>query len=321
MRFILFCLISIFLSFPLFSSGIVYQCTLEKIWVRPGGQIPFRVEILMPEKTVFVSATTNFSHPDIEVGINNPEKSVTGDGRKKTVVTGSLQIFSITNIRFEGLQITLSNGNRRIRRVVGKAGITVVPPPINTKKKPLILPLKGPLEYPTDYTLFLLLLFTAAAAGAGFYLYLKARKRRAPVVLPGMDDVVDPWDLVQRRLAMLQDAELDEEQKICDFYFQLTETVRMYLTGRSRLPFEETTTTELESMLEQVDWVSRDAAVTIEQLFQNADLVKFARFIPEEEAVRNFYKNISLWLSDMDAEFRRFSAILKSGGNGEGTHV
>lgn len=298
---------------PLSVRGMVYQCGYSKMWVRPGGVVPFRVQIILPSGTRFVEVSTNNSHPDLEFGVNSPTTGHTSEGLQKIEVTGNLQIFTISNIRFGGIRVVLSNAGGVIRRVLGAAVFTVVPPPINTKKKPPILPLKGPLDYPTSYTVPLFISVLIVLAVIGIFIYFRRRSKLQPAVLPGMQDVIDPWDLVQRRLAMLRETELHEEQEICDFYFQLTETVRMYLTGRSRLPFEETTTAELGRMLQRVNWINDDAAATMEHLFQDADLVKFARFIPNPDSITSFFDHIRIWLEDMDAEFRRFSTIMKSG--------
>jgi len=298
-------------SFSLPSAELTYQCRFEQGWIAPGGVVPFTLEFLHPGETVFVSAITNGTHPDLEFGINSSVRRTAASGQIITTVQGELQIFTISNLRFPGIRVVLSNRKGTVSRVLGKTVFTVVPPPVNTKKRPLILPLKGPLGYPASYTLAVVILLALFLLTAALLYYLKRKRQNASVVLPGMDDVVDPWDLVTRRLELLRNSEPVEEQEIKDFYFQLTETVRMYLTGRSRLPFEESTTTELKLLLEQVFWINTGAADTIALLFQDADLVKFARFTPERASIRNFLDSIGLWLEDMDAEYRRYCSIMK----------
>lgn len=306
------------LSFSLsavLSGETVFHTVLEKGFVPPGGVVPFAVTIVHPSTAVFVDLVTNTSHPDIEFGVNPPEVTDTGDGRRRTRITGILQVFTITNIMFDGFRIRMTGPDGTNARVLGRAGVTVVTPPVDFKKNPPLLPAKGPLPYKRNHALLLAGLALLLAVATGLFLYIRKKRAAAGAAIPVLSDAVDPWELVVSRLAYLRQHLPGTEQEIKDFYFELTETARMYLSGRTQLPFEESTTTELKALLPAVPWVDSEEAATLVDLFTDADMVKFARFHPDESTVETFFSAMENWLAGIDGEYHRHQA------GGGGRHV
>lgn len=104
---------------------------------------------------------------------------------------------------------------------------------------------------------------------------------------------IEPYQLAMRRMTELEAKKLWERGLVKEYYSEVTEIVREYLEGEFLIPALEMTTYEL------IDGLISDRLVPVEdakQLFEPADLVKFAKFTPgaEEckEAVNDAYKII-----------------------------
>lgn len=94
-----------------------------------------------------------------------------------------------------------------------------------------------------------------------------------------------PHDVALRRLAALDVDAFIAEERFKELYLELSEIVREYIGGRFGFDALEMTTTEINETLE-----TRTVALALRQrlstYFNDCDLVKFARFRPDEDSAR-----------------------------------
>jgi hypothetical protein len=93
-------------------------------------------------------------------------------------------------------------------------------------------------------------------------------------------DLRTPAQRAREELAELEAGPLWAQGLHRAFYFQLTEILRGYLEGRYGMPAKRLTTHELLRQLRQAE-VERPAVSQFKELFERADLVKFAKSLPE----------------------------------------
>jgi hypothetical protein len=221
------------------------------------------------------------------VDVTEGEPEVTGDGLRKTFrvrlqhfATGPAEVpaFALTYVDPDGAVATVS---------VPATAFTVdslLANEADPERKPEDPPIS--IEYPNTLaeTVILSVLATTAAL---FILFLVARRvlrrRRPAVVVPA----IPPHVLALDALTGLEQSELLAEGRVQDYYLQLSEIAKGYLERRFGLPALDRTTDEIRrDLLRQGARIEPLTPTEIIEFLQRSDLVKFARFHPEDDESR-----------------------------------
>lgn len=126
---------------------------------------------------------------------------------------------------------------------------------------------------------------------AGWYLYKQYQKRKAaaPAEPPPFqpDPFINPLDTLKSQLSDLKmmAAENDEKQYE-QFYIQLGDAIRLYLKRVYEFQALEMTTGEIITHLQR-EHVSSEILKSTKKVLYEADLVKFANFTPDQQALEN----------------------------------
>jgi hypothetical protein len=86
-----------------------------------------------------------------------------------------------------------------------------------------------------------------------------------------------------RELRRLKSESLWQKGMVKEYYTRLTEIVRIYIENRFGITAMEQTSGEIIRELRHNDNLAKDVILLLDQCFSIADLVKFARFHPDEE--------------------------------------
>jgi hypothetical protein len=147
-----------------------------------------------------------------------------------------------------------------------------------------IKPLKGPYDFPPDYSRYYLwgggglLVLMLGGLLLGWYLWRRSRRRGE------LEDLREPWEIAFEKLAYAKveylDKGLGEQPRAKAYYIELTEIVRTYL-GR----IYETDVLEMTTEQFLQEFSERELPGGIYDRFGDffglADRVKFARLMPE----------------------------------------
>lgn len=145
--------------------------------------------------------------------------------------------------------------------------------------------LKDPADLPGSIPWFVwagVAAFLLALVVFAIYYY---KYRGRPEQLPGIPTLVPkqlPHETAYEELEQLARAGLLERGKIARHYTTLSEILRRYLSARYQILAMEITTTELIGLLGSQD-IKVDHCTMITEFLHDCDLVKFARFLPEQE--------------------------------------
>ncbi|MBI3551417.1 MAG: hypothetical protein HY077_02765 [Elusimicrobia bacterium] len=124
----------------------------------------------------------------------------------------------------------------------------------------------------------------AALLGAAAWEFYR-RRRAAAASLAGAPPPPDdrPAETIAfSELEALEASGLWARALYKDYYFRLTETLRRYLERRYGIPATRLTTAELFRHMRQAE-LDRALAVSFKDIFDRADLVKFAKIAPEAD--------------------------------------
>ncbi len=156
--------------------------------------------------------------------------------------------------------------------------VRVEEPPIDEKGE--IRDIKGPRAARPIWPWWVL----AAAALAALAAYAWHKRRRTPATAPAVPvDTRPPHVIAEADLATLEASALWGDKHYKDFYIRLTDIIRVYLDGRFGIPAPHLTTPELSRHLRQAE-LDRGIAAPVKDMFDRADLVKFAKIRPEQGA-------------------------------------
>lgn len=138
-----------------------------------------------------------------------------------------------------------------------------------------------------DYLPYIVIVIILIILGLAYWWW---RRRPGPVTTMGEMPAavrVDPYDLAMRRLTELEAKRLWEKGFVKEYFSETTEIVREYFEGEFTLPALEMTTYELLEEIANMKIVALETAINF---FNEADLVKFAKYIPEPEECRSSFK-------------------------------
>ncbi len=150
---------------------------------------------------------------------------------------------------------------------------------VNTQAE--IKDVKNPESIPYDWRLIgLWVLLTLILIIGGWYLYKWNQKRKAGLVNIPRKIILPPHVEALNALKSLEDKQLWQQGLVKEYHSEITEIIRAYFEKKFNLPALELTTTEVNLQLSQRKGAGTIIDITNEFL-NNADLVKFAKFKPE----------------------------------------
>lgn len=171
--------------------------------------------------------------------------------------------------------------------------------------------IKPPLEPPYHYTRLILLLggllLLIAAAVAGYIVYRK-RKRGEPIF---RKEVIRPaHEIAYEELDKLLASALLEKGEFKKFYSKLSDLLRLYLENRFFIRALEDTTSELMDSLKEIE-ISRENSAICKEILDLADLVKFAKYIPQTEETNRAVQLVKEFIEATHLEFETVEKIEK----------
>lgn len=131
----------------------------------------------------------------------------------------------------------------------------------------------------SDYTGWLIIILSIALVIA-YWFWRRNRKTTHVQDLPQPVQVA-PWDLALEKLQALRREKLWETGNIGAYQAALTGILRQYLAERYAISAMETTTDEIIQSLEKLG-IPMEYLLDVREILQVADLVKFAKALPEE---------------------------------------
>lgn len=156
---------------------------------------------------------------------------------------------------------------------------------------------KAPIKIPLDWRIVALwILGIIALILIAYYFYCKYKLKK--MLTPKTEKIIKlaPYQIALNSLKELEEKKLWQQGLIKDYHSAITEIIRTYFEERFDLAALELTTTEALALLQN----KNDAAVILnvtKEFLNNADLVKFAKFVPlnsvNEEMLKQAYEIVN----------------------------
>ena len=269
--------------------GITVETSVDRSEIYIGDLINYRLTIIHDSNIVLTPPPigANLGAFDVK-DYQTDESTRLKDGRIKVESRFSLTTFTTGDYIIPPIPVEFMLPDSTVKYLISE------PTPIKVKSLLAessdtadIRDIKGPIEFKTSYALYYyfggaFLILAAVAA----YIFWRIRRKRMQQGEPV--DLRKPWEIAFEELALLKEKNYPSDGQFKQFYVELTEIVRAYLGRIYTIPVLDMTTEEflVVIMEEEID----------EQLFSRlknflgfADLVKFAKLIPEMDKVIQDY--------------------------------
>ncbi len=165
----------------------------------------------------------------------------------------------------------------------------------------------GPVNLPMDYTPHILLgvgIIVAIGAGIATYILLRRREREVEEAPPR-----PAHEIAYEQLQGIAEAELVEAREIDRYYVLLSAVVRQYLENRFGFHAPEMTTEEFlqAAASEPVDdsTLLQDHRTLLRDFLTESDLVKFARYGPDERQMNSAFGSAKRFVDETRADMVR----------------
>lgn len=151
---------------------------------------------------------------------------------------------------------------------------------VQVEQQAEIKDVKDPLTIPLDWKLILLIAFIVLIIlAASYYLYRRYKKKKAEQPVKKKIIKIPAHARALTALDNLEQEKLWQKGKVKEYHSNITGIIRGYFEERFRLPALELTTSEQMQQLRKVS-SAENILETTNEFLNNADLVKFAKFIP-----------------------------------------
>jgi len=166
-----------------------------------------------------------------------------------------------------------------------------------------INPLKAQFEFQRDYTMYYVwgsVIFLALLIAAYFiWRFLRKRKEYVKPVDPRK-----PWEISFEQLALLKQKNLINDKLYKQYYIELTEIIRSYLQKIYQINVLDMTTEEFLEVFSKQE-LPGGLYTQTESFLKHADLIKFAKFIPETERTDSDYKLVHDMIDDVRLDYEK----------------
>jgi hypothetical protein len=172
-------------------------------------------------------------------------------------------------------KIAYTDGKNQNFVLVNAITLTIATVPVDTSKD--IQDVKPPVEIPFNWALFFIIVSIVAVLGlTGYLIYRHYQKKKEPkkVIVK-----IPPYEMALKELSLLNEKQLWQNGKVKEYHSEITEIIRKYFEARFGFQALEMTTGEV---LKSLELCAGETAVKdlTERFLNNADLVKFAKFVP-----------------------------------------
>ncbi len=157
---------------------------------------------------------------------------------------------------------------------------------IDTTKTLKIFDVTAPKETPLTFSEFwarfgnLIMIILVVAIAASLTTYVIVRKMRNKPILPIMKPKEPAENVAMRRLKQLRDKKLCQNEKTKEYYSELTEILKTYISDRYGISVMESTSAETLNVIAQMTGMKSDPYWQMDYIFGIADFVKFAKMQP-----------------------------------------
>lgn len=280
-------------SFNLIAQKPIVQATTDSAEYKVGDYITYILNIEYDQNQNLIIPSVKDSITTLEYIKELPSEKYEVGGRIKEVRKYIFSKYDSTDVTTPPFMIEYTIAGDPIPKAVRVNPVTLLVKTLDVNPEEDIRDVKDPQMIPFDWLfwgiIFLIVLIAASAAYFIIRYYRKKHKLKLPekVVVK-----IPPHKIALSALNALESKKLWQQGKIKEYHSEITEIIRRYFEARFGFLALEMTSNEI---LEKLNMYGNSNLLNnAEEFFSNADLVKFAKFVPmpsvNEEMMKQAYQ-------------------------------
>ena len=148
-----------------------------------------------------------------------------------------------------------------------------------------IRPLKDVVNINEKFPILLVIALILAALAILAFIYFKKKKAEEKIYTPPMP----AEEIAREALRALKEKKLIEKRLFKEYYIRLSDIIRTYVENRYRIFAMDRTTWELFQEMKSKR-IERSHADKINDFLEDCDMVKFAKYTPDQKEMGDIYK-------------------------------
>lgn len=190
-------------------------------------------------------------------------------------------------------------GNEHIQRLAVNPAFLNIPSVLEGIEQPSLFPLKPQIWLP--YTTPLVIAAIAAGAVAlvfvGYHYTQRQRSTFQPEIISETPGQQSPGQIALLELKRIYQQNAPPDLVIA----QTSICLRTYVERKLNIPALDLTSDELLEYDTLQNALAESQHHTLERVLRQADLVKFAQYIPTDRQAQNYLNTVGTWIQDVDA--------------------
>ncbi|AFH49761.1 Hypothetical protein IALB_2056 [Ignavibacterium album JCM 16511] len=279
-KFLLKLLLSVLIVFPVYAQDISVKAFTDSSDYLIGDYINFTLSIKHSDNVRLVTPFFRDSLKKFEIIKEFPVEKKKNDDRNEIIYKYVLSYFDSAEVTIPQIRIFYRTKADTTLQFVQSDSLTLRIHKLSVKVEEDIKDVKPPERIPFDWlTLVIWILIAVVVLVAAFFIYKKYfyKKKVEEVVKPKI--VLPAHEEALMKLDQLDREQLWQKGYIKEYHSRITEIIREYFEKRFGLPALELPTSEQLVLLKRIPDAKQILELT-ESFLTNADLVKFAKFVP-----------------------------------------
>jgi hypothetical protein len=291
-----------FLSINAFAQNISVKASTDKTGYLVGDYIYYTIQVDYDKGLKVYSPDIKDSLSGLAVIKKESPVEEVKSGKVTTSYKYILSGYDSTKVTLPPVPVLYSATGDTAMRYAEANTVTIMIKTLKVDQQAEIKDVKAPLKIPLDWRWIVLWVFIVLIIlGLIYYLYRRYQKKKLETRHVKKVIVLPPYTIALNALRNLEEQKLWQKGQIKEYHSIITEIIRIYFEERFKMPALELPTSEAVELLKQREG-SEQILDTTYNFLSNADLVKFAKFVPlgsvNEEMMKQAYEIVKKTISD-----------------------
>lgn len=214
--------------------------------------------------------------------------------------------YDSSQVTIPSLKIFYTVGSDTTKKFLATNPITITVKTLQVNAQEDIRDVKEPMKLPLNWLLIALVAFgVLALLVAVYFLYRYYKKKKAIKENIQPEVKIPPHEIALAKLSELEQKKLWQSGLVKQYHSEVTGIVRQYFEDRFNFRALEMTSAEILAVLDYLE-EGKKIVETSNNFFSNADLVKFAKFLPmpdvNEEMMKQAYKIVNQTIVELQPQ-------------------